>query len=122
MDSEPSKDPAAPWKEVVTLAGTSAVFRAARTWLTAAPSDTPGAASKPMVAAGNWATRVTWVGASFSVIEAKALSGVAPPEAWRFSCPRDWGVVSMPGAASRMTRYWLVSVKMVETIRWPKAL
>jgi len=30
--------------------------------------------------------------------------------------------VTKPGRASRITRYWLVSVKMVETMRWPKAL
>ena len=38
------------------------------------------------------------------------------------SRPSDSGVVNRFCCASRITRYWLVSVKMVETMRWPKAL
>ena len=52
-----------------------------------------------------------------------ASSGVgAPDDVRRFSLPTDSAVPSKPGCASRMTRYWLVSVKIVETMRWPKAL
>ncbi|MDT4831180.1 hypothetical protein FQZ97_646780 [compost metagenome] len=40
----------------------------------------------------------------------------------RFNCPSVCGVFTMPGWASRITRYWFVSVKMVDTIRCPKAL
>ena len=35
---------------------------------------------------------------------------------------RAAGVAAASLRASRITRYWLVSVKMVETMRWPKAL
>ena len=76
-----------------------------------------------MVLAGYWATWVICSGARRSVIFATADRGVASPEAVR-SCtlPSDAGLASASGRASRITRYWLVSVKMVETMRWPKAL
>ncbi|MNT07025.1 hypothetical protein D3C72_1417140 [compost metagenome] len=90
---------------------------------TAWPSDTPGAVSKPSVAAGYWATRVTCSGAICSSIRAMADSGVAPVLlALMARLPRVCTLFNWPCCASRITRYWLVSVKMVETMRWPKAL
>jgi hypothetical protein len=87
------------------------------------PSATPGAVSKPSVAAGYCATCVTCSGAGCSRMVAMADSGVAAPEpVFRCSRPSDSAVDSSAGLASRITRYWLVSVKMVETMRWPKAL
>ena len=47
------------------------------------------------------------------VVPAPVFSGRLPSEAV---------VASGSGRASRITRYWLVSVKMVDTMRWPKAL
>jgi len=51
---------------------------------------------------------------------AQCLGGVAAPlvVSTRRS-PIDAGVVAWSGRASRITRYWLVSVKIVETMRWP---
>jgi hypothetical protein len=55
---------------------------------------------------------------------AMADSGVVvpPSRSSAAALPSEAGVASGSGMASRITRYWLVSVKMVETMRWPKAL
>jgi hypothetical protein len=106
-----------------TELGSLIALAASRMVSTAAPSETPGAVSKPIVEAGYCATCVICSGARCSLMVAIASSGVGSPElVFRFSLPSDSAVVSRPGCASRMTRYWLVSVKMVETMRWPKAL
>ena len=90
---------------------------------TALPSATPGAVSNPIVAAGYCATWVICNGAGRSVMVATADSGVGAPEpVLRFNWPSAAAVLNTPGRASRITRYWLVSVKIVETMRWPKAL
>jgi len=79
--------------------------------------------SKPSVAAGYCATCVICSGAGRSLTVAIADSCVGWPDGVRkASRPSDCGSVSSPGRASRMTRYWLVSVKIVETMRWPNAL
>ena len=96
---------------------------ATRMLSTARPSDTPGAVSKPTVAAGYCATWVICSGASCSRMVAMADSGVGwPPLVRRFRLPSAVGELSCSGCASRITRYWLVSVKMVDTMRWPNAL
>ena len=106
-----------------TELGRPIALAAARIESTAAPSETPGAVSKPIVDAGYWATCVICSGACRSLMRAIASSGVGSPElVRRLSLPSDSAVPSRPGCASRMTRYWLVSVKIVETMRWPKAL
>ncbi len=102
--------------------GTPSVFSAALIDDTASPSDTPGAVSNEMLAAGNWDTRFTCRGASCCFMVAKAASGVAPPlEPRRYRCFSASGEFRSLGSASRITRYWLASVKMVEMMRWPKA-
>ena len=108
---------------MVTLRGSLMSLADARMASTAEPSDTPGAVSKPTVVAGYWATWVICRGARRSTIRATADSGVGSPDAVR-SCtmPREAGVALPSGRASRITRYWLVCVKMVETMRWPNAL
>ncbi len=53
---------------------------------------------------------------------ATADSGVGTPvEVLILRSPICCGVRAKPGRASRITRYWLVSAKMVETMRWPNA-
>jgi hypothetical protein len=108
---------------MVTPGGSLISSAAARIASTAEPSDTPGAVSKPTVVAGYCETCVICSGARRSMIRATDESGVASPEPVR-SCtiPSDAGDSSASDRASRMTRYWLVSVKMVDTMRWPKAL
>ena len=88
------------------------------------PSATPRAVSKPSVVAGYCATCVICSGARCSVIVAIADSGVGWPDAGaQVAAGRATAAfVSRPGCASRITRYWLVSVKIVETMRWPNAL
>ena len=95
-------------------------FAAPRIEPTAAPSEAFPPVSKPTVAAGNCATWRTCSGAVCSLIAATADSGVVPPVDCSWTPPRPWGVASVD-RASRITRYWLVSVKMFETIRWPNA-
>ena len=106
------------------IVGGSAMSAAAlRIASTACPSATPGAVSKFSVLAGYWPTCVYCSGASCSVIVANADSGVGCPLLEiRFSLPIPAALVARPGCASRMTRYWFVSVKIVDTIRWPNAL
>ncbi|MGC4115275.1 MAG: hypothetical protein QM765_11850 [Myxococcales bacterium] len=73
--------------------------------------------------AGYCATWVTCSGAGSSLIVAMADSGVGVPElVLRCRSPSESRRGQLVGRASRITRYWLVSVKMVETMRWPKAL
>ena len=63
---------------------------AARIASTAAPSETPGAVSKPIVDAGYWATCVICSGAWRSLMRAIASSGVGSPElVLRLSLPSD---------------------------------
>ncbi|MNM21823.1 hypothetical protein D3C81_321890 [compost metagenome] len=123
FDSEFSYAPAAPRNVNVTEAGKAMSFAAWRMASTALPRATPCVVSKPRVVAGYCATCVICSGACFSLMLAKADSGVDLPDPVR-TCrsARSDGVVTMPGCASRMTRYWLVSVKIVEMMRWPKAL
>ena len=99
-------------------------FAAARIASTAVPSDTPGAVSKPTVVAGYCATCVICSGARRSVMRRHrrqrrrlARRRCAAAAAQRVARHR-----LRRACASRITRYWLVSVKMVETMRWPKAL
>src|SRR6218665_3954319 len=88
---------------------------AARIASTALPRDWPGALSNPSVAAGYWATRVSCSGTNRSRIWATAASGVDPPEPVRScSVPSASVLPSCSGCASRITRYWLGSVKKVE--------
>ncbi|MCY1555419.1 hypothetical protein D9M68_920840 [compost metagenome] len=90
---------------------------------TAVPSATPSPVSKPMVAAGYCATCVICSGALRSTTRATADSGVGSPEPVRIcSAFRASMEAARSVRASSTTRYWLVSVKMVETMRWPKAL
>src|SRR3954469_10072725 len=103
---------------MLTPLGWAAWSADARMALTAAPSDEPGAVSKPTVAAGNWATWRTASGADCSRMVATAARGVEPPVDCSCTPARPCGVAS-DGRDSRITRYWLVGVKMVETIRWP---
>ena len=107
---------------MLTDAGSSMSCAACRTASTALPSDTPGAVSKPMVVAGYCATCVICSGACRSVMVATADSGVVLPDAVRSGSWPSIAGVAMPGCASRITRYWLVCVKMVDTMRWPNAL
>ncbi len=88
--------------------------------LTAAPSEAPGPVLKPTVAAGNCATWRTASGAVCSLMLATVASGVVPPVDCSCTLASPAGVAST-GRDSRITRYWLVSVKMVEMIRWPNA-
>ncbi|MCY1543822.1 hypothetical protein D9M68_796550 [compost metagenome] len=56
--------------------------------------------------AGYCATCVICNGACRSLISANADNGVAVPDpAMRFNCPSVCGVFTMPGCASRITRY-----------------
>ncbi len=115
--------PAAPRNFIEMLEGMPMSFAAVRMAATDLPSAMPGAVSKPTVAAGYCATRVTCSGASCSRTVAKEDRGVVEPPPVRIcSVPRPWMDASPSRCASRITRYWLVSVKMVETMRWPKAL
>jgi hypothetical protein len=82
-----------------------------------------GAVSKLSVLAGYWPTCVTCSGASFSLTVANDASGVGLPDAEiRLSFATSSADVASPGRASRITRYWFVSVKIVDTMRWPNAL
>jgi hypothetical protein len=107
---------------MLTLAGMRRSCAALRMASTASPSATPGAVSKPSVVAGYCATCVTCSGAGCWTMRATADSGVGLPVLVR-SCrsPSVCGEANPSCCASRITRYWLVSVKMVEMIRWPKA-
>src|SRR5512140_2029965 len=121
--SDASYAPDAPRNVMVTPGGSLISSAASRMASTAEPSDTPAAASKPMVVAGYWATWVICSGARRRAMLAIDDNGTASPDAVR-SCtmPSVAGVTAASGSVSRITRYWLVSVKMVETMRWPKAL
>jgi len=105
------------------LPGMPMSFAAWRIASTALPSATPGAVSKFNVLAGYCETCVICSGACRSAIDEKADSGVGdPPLVIRLSLPRSAALLARPGRASRITRYWFVSVKIVETMRWPNAL
>src|SRR5258706_15555218 len=81
LASEARNASAAPWKPVRTESGSSSALASASIAPTAAPSETPGARLKEMVAAGNWpfwllaysagffADWVIWLKGSFSADE-----------------------------------------------------
>ena len=74
---------AAPRNLVVIVAGTPIRASAAVIASTAWPSDSPGARSQPIVAAGNCDTRAISSGADPSSNVATVESGTeAPPEVW----------------------------------------
>src|SRR5512140_3856574 len=116
--SDASYAPDAPRNVMVTPGGNLISSAAWRMASTADPSDTPAAASKPIVVAGYWATWVICSGARRRAMLAIDDNGTASPDAVRSVA----GVTAASGSVSRITPYWLVSVKMVETMRWPKAL
>ncbi len=123
FDSDFWYAPEAPVKCSAIDSGSPSAVAAARTACTAAPNDTPGAVSKPTVAAGYCDTRSTCSGDGCSTTCAKLASGVVVPLlVFTGSSCSVRRVAALSRAASRITRYWLVSLKMVETMRWPKAL
>ena len=78
-------------------------------------SDAPGAA-KIFVQEKSFDAFVGWSPDIYTVSE--EVQGARLVVSTRSSAI-DAGVVAWSGRASRITRYWLVSVKMVETMRWP---
>src|SRR3954468_7481502 len=120
LDSDFSYAPAAPSGVIVTDEGRAMSLAAWRIESTAVPSETPSAVSKPTVVAGYCATCVTCSGDCTVRMVANADSGADSPlvVSTRRS-PMDAGVRAWSGRASRITRYWLVSVKIVDTMRWP---
>ena len=93
--------------DVLALGGSPRRRRAARRARYRSRACSPGIARRACTSSG----------ALCSTMLAKAESGVALPEpAIRLSRPSACGLVMLSGSASRMTRYWLVSVKMVETM------
>src|SRR4029077_8160784 len=89
--------------------------------VTASPREAPGARLKEMVAEGNcprWETCNGAVSSRNLAITASG-TGVEPTDDGREMSDKDCNEVCSDGSASRMTRYWLELVKMVETMRWP---
>ncbi len=120
MDSDFSYAPAAPSGTIVTDDGSPMSLAAWRIESTAVPRETPSAVSKPTVVAGYCATCVTCSGDWIVRMLANDASGAACPLVVSTrSSPIESGVRAWSGRASRITRYWLVSVKIVETMRWP---
>ncbi len=104
------------------VTGTPISFSALRMELTASPRATPGAVSNDRFAAGNWETWLICRGAVTLLMVAMVERGVgAPLPARRYRVCKPSGVVMVAGSASRITRYWVDWVKMVEMILWPKA-
>src|SRR5215470_12132217 len=121
---EASKASAAPWKRVIKLGGRPIFFSTSRMAVTASPKEARGARLKEMVAAGNWARWLICSGARRSVTAAMAKSGTWPPTLVDEGKKIEENaaiVFCRAGSASRMTRYWLDWVKMVEMMRWPNA-
>ena len=79
FDSDFWYAPEAPVKCSAIDSGSPSAVAAARTACTAAPNDTPGAVSKPTVAAGYCDTRSTCSGDGCSTTCAKLASGVVVP-------------------------------------------
>ena len=98
---------------------------ASRIASTAVPSDTPGAVSKPRVVAGilRHVGDLQRRGAAPRCWRRPTAASAVAGAGAQLQLPSDGRRRhAASGRASRITRYWLVSVKMVETMRWPKAL
>src|SRR5579859_5796773 len=108
---------AAPWKAVMTLAGTPMPCSAPSMALTAPPRDWPGARLKEMVAEGNWLRWLMTSGVSWVVTLEMAESGTwefVPTEDGRYTESSASRPCCWEGSASRITRYWFAWVKMVD--------
>src|ERR1700684_481104 len=122
LPSELWKACAEPWKTVTMLRGKPIALSALRMALTPPQSETPGARSKEIEYEGNWPRWSICSGAVWTEVAAMALKGTWPPPAdGREIEENESSEVCRSLSASRMTRYWFDWVKMVETMRWPKA-